>query len=321
MRVAIIGAGKMASDLMDCIDRIDDAEITAVCDVDEASATAEAELRNASVFTDHEALFSDHDFDVVFLAIPPFAYSNQAELAVEHDVHLFVEKPVALHPEEAHELERLLADADIITGTGYVFRYDKITERALELVGDRTITLLDTRYWGGLPNSEWGHQMDLSGGDINIRTTHVLDTMRYIAGEVEQVYAAGTDRLGTEAVDYDDAVAATIEHENGIVGTVTSSITAPGWTVEVDIIGDDLHLELDYPAQSLTGTIDGESIEYDGSCDRYYRELEAFIEGCRQEDQSLVRSSFADATRTLELNWAVIDSTECGEPVDPRTQK
>jgi predicted dehydrogenase len=318
MRVAFIGAGKMASDLMDCVDQIDAAEIVAVCDIDESLAAAEADPRDAAVFTDHESLFAEHDFDVVFIAIPPFAYSNQAALAVEHDVHLFVEKPVALRPEDAHEIEELLADADIVTGSGYVFRYDRITERARELIGDRKISLLDARYWAGLPNSEWGHETNLSGTDINIRTTHVLDTMRYLAGDVERVYAASTDRIGTEEVDYDDAATATVEHETDVVGTVTSSITAPEWTVEVDIVGDDFQLHLDYATQSLTGHIAGEPIEFDGTCHRYYREVEAFLEACERGDQDHFRSSFADAARTLELNWAVIDSAERGERVRPR---
>ncbi|WP_440009637.1 Gfo/Idh/MocA family protein [Halomicrococcus sp. SG-WS-1] len=316
MRVAFIGAGKMASDLMACVDDVDGAEITAVCDVDESAAVAAADPRGAAVFTDHETLFADHDFDAVFLAIPPFAYGNQAELAVEHGVDLFVEKPVGLRPEDAREVEEQLRDADVVTGSGYVFRYDRITERTLDLVGDRDIGLLHARYWSGLPNSEWGYEMARSGSDVNIRTTHVLDTMRYLAGDVDRVYATDTDRIGTDEVDYADGVAATVEHQSGVVGTVSSSITAPEWTVEIDVAGEDFQLSLDYAAQSLTGTVGGQEIDFDGTCDRYRREVAEFIEACERGDQSHVRSSFSDATRTLELNWAVIESAERAEPLE-----
>lgn len=317
MRVAFIGAGKMATDLMECVDAIDGAQLTAVCDIDEDAATEAAEARGAEVFTDHEALFEDHEFDALFLAIPPFAYSNQAKLAVEHGVDLFVEKPVALRPPDAEAIEATIEDSDIVTSSGYVFRYDLITEQALELIGDRDVSLIDSRYWSGLLASDWGNEMEISGGDINIRATHLYDTVRYLGGDVEQVYAAGSRRVGTPEIDYDDAVTTTLEHENGIVSHVSSAVTAPSWTVEVDVVGDDFELRLDYADQSLSGVVEGEEVEYDGTCERYQREVETFVEACETRNQSLVRSSYADAARTLELNWAAIEAIDSDGPVTP----
>ncbi|WP_435361687.1 Gfo/Idh/MocA family protein [Haloarchaeobius sp. DFWS5] len=308
MRIAFIGAGKMAGGLMDCVDDVDSHEIVAVCDVNEQAARDAADPRGASVYTDHHTLFEAEEFDIVFVAIPPFAYDDQAELAAEHGVHCFVEKPVGLHPEDAREWERVLDDAGVVTGSGYVFRYDAITERAIELIDQRQIALLDACYWSSLLASEWGNEMELSGGDINVRATHVYDLLRYLGGEVDRVFAAGSESVGTPEIDYFDAVAATLEHETGVVSNVSSSVTAPEWTVELDIVGDDFEMHLDYPDQRLTGLVDGEAIEFDGTCDRYAKEVEQFLQACEADDQSLVRCSFADATRTLELNWAAIDA-------------
>ena len=317
MREAFIGAGKMAGGLMDCVDETDGHDVVAVCDVNEEAARSAAGPRNAAVYTDHHTLFETAEFEVVFVAIPPFAYSDQIELAAEHGVHCFVEKPVGLHAEDARQWEAALAAADVVTSSGYVFRYDAITERARELVGDRSIALLDARYWSGLLASEWGNEMAKSGGDINVRATHVYDLLRYFGGEVERVFAAGSDTVGTPEIDYFDAVAATAEHESGVVSSVSSAVVAPQWTVELDVIGDDLELHLDYAAQRLTGEVDGEDVEFDGTCDRYQREDETFLRACEHDDQSLVRSSFSDATRTLELNRAAIEASESAGVVQP----
>lgn len=316
MRVAFIGAGKMASDLMACVDDYKGATITAVCDVDEAAAETAAEPREADVYTDHETLFEVHDFDVVFVAIPPFAYSNQATLAAEHGVHTFIEKPVALRPKNVPEVRAAFDEADIVTGSGYVFRYDRITERARELVGNRDLALVDAQYWGGLPSSEWGYRMASSGGDVNIRTTHVLDTMRYLAGEVECVSAAGSHAVDIPEVDYPAAVAATLEHETGVVGTVSSTVAGSKWTVDVEVVGEDLQLHLDYASQTLSGVVDGEEVDFDGSCDRYAREVHAFFDACAAGTQDSFRSPYTDAARTLDLNWAVIDAANSGERVE-----
>lgn len=314
MRVAFIGAGKMATRLMKRVDAVEDAEITAVCDIDAAAAAEVAEPRNAAVCTDHDVLFADHEFDVLFLAIPPFAYNDQIELAVEHDVDLFVEKPVALRPADAERIETAVTESNIVSSSGYVFRYDRITEKARELLRDRDIALLDGRYWSGLLDSEWGNELESSGGEINIRSTHLYDLLRYFGGEVDRVFAAGSDVIGTDAIDYDDAVTTTLEHENGVVSHVSSAVTAPKWTVEFDVIGDDFELRLDYTDQSLTGVVDGEAISFDGTCDRYRREVETFLGACAAGDQAQVRSSYTDAVRTLELNWMVIDAVESGKP-------
>lgn len=314
MRVAFIGAGKMATILMKRVDAVEEAQITAVCDIDAEAAAEAAAPRNAAVYTDHQTLFAEHEFDVLFLAIPPFAYGDQIDFAVEHGVDLFVEKPVALRPADAKRIESAVVESDIVTSSGYVFRYDRITEKACELIGSRDIALIDGRYWSGLLESKWGNELASSGGEINIRSTHLYDLLRYFGGEVEQVFAAGSDVIGTEAIDYDDAVTTTVEHANGVVSHVSSAVTAPTWTVEFDVIGDDFELRLDYADQSLTGVIDGEQVSFDGTCERYQREIDSFLNACAEGDQSQVRSSYTDAVRTLELNWTVIDAVETSEP-------
>jgi len=317
MDIAFIGAGKIATQLLERVDSVADANVVAVCDIDNGAAETAANARDAAALTDHHHLFESFDFDVVFVAIPPFAYDDHAALAVDHGVDLFVEKPVALEPTAAHEVEELLTDTDILTSSGYVFRYDLITERAADLIEGHTIASLSGRYESGLPGSEWGYRRDTSGTDVNVRATHVLDVLRYLGGEVSSVRAVGSDRGIVAETDYDDAVAATLSFESGAVGTLSSSVASPSWTVEVDIVGDGLNLTLDYTSQTLTGTVEDDAVEFDGSCDRFAREVETFLEACRDRDDSLIRSTYGDAARTLELNWAVVDSLPDGKPVVP----
>lgn len=314
MEIGFIGAGKMATILMEHVDSIDSATITAVCDVDRDAATAAATQRDASVYTDHEVMYAEEGLDAVFVAIPPFAYDDQVRLAAEREIAVFVEKPVALHPSHGAATLAAIENAGIVTGTGYVFRYDGITETALSLLEGREIATLTGRYWNGLLASPWGNELEKSGGEIVIRTTHIYDLIRYFGGAVERVFAAGTDRIGTEAVDYPDATTTTMEHENGIVSSVTSGVTASSWTAELDIVGEDHSLQLDYVAQELSGSIDGEEIHRDLPTDRYGQEVEAFIEAARRGDPTLVRSDFADALRTLSLNWTVIDAAASSAP-------
>lgn len=314
MDIGFIGAGKMAGVLMEKVDGIDDAAITAVCDVDENAARKAAEPRDAAVYTDHGTLYDEEHLDAVFVAIPPFAYDDQVTLAAERNIDVFVEKPVALRTGHGRETLEAIEDSGIVTGTGYVFRYDEITEKGLELLENRKIGLLAGRYWSGLLASSWGNELERSGGEIVTRTTHLYDLIRYLGGGVDRVSAAGTDRIDTPNIDYPDATTATMQHENGVVSTVSSAVTSPEWTAELDIVGDGFHLQLDYVAQELTGSIDGERVHHEFATDRYGKEVEGFLEAVRRADPDHVRSDFADALETLALNWTVIDAAEGGDP-------
>lgn len=314
MHVGFIGAGKMASTLMKKVDDAEGATIAAVCDVEEDAAREAAEPRGADAYTDHRTFYDERpDIDAVFVAIPPFAYDDQVTLAAERGIDVFCEKPVALDPARGRETLAAIEEAGIVTGAGYVFRYDEITEAAIDLLDGREIALLDGRYWSGLLASAWGNELALSGGEIVTRATHIYDTVRYLAGDVEHVAAAATDRIGTEEIDYPDATTATLVHENGVVSSVSSAVTSPDWTAEVDVVGDGVSLTLDYTTQELTGSVDGEEIRREHPTDRYGREVEAFLQASRANDPSTVRSDYADALRTLSLNWTVIDAAESGE--------
>lgn len=314
MEIGFIGAGKMAGTLMEKVDDYDGARVTAICDVNQEAAREAAEPREASAYSDHTDLYEEASLDAVVIAIPPFAYDNQVTMAAERGIDVFVEKPVALRIEQGRETLAAIEEAGIVSGTGYVFRYDEISERARELLADREISLLAGRYWSGLLASSWGNELELSGGEIVTRTTHIYDMARYLAGDVRRVLAASTDRIGTEEIDYPDATTATLEHENGVVTSVSSGVTSPTWTAELDVLGDDLHLQLDYTEQTLTGQVGPETIDYHAPTDRYGHEVETFLEAVERGDPDHVRSDYADALQTLSVNWTVIDAAERGDP-------
>ena len=316
--IGFIGAGKMATTLASKLARIDRANVVAVCDLDEDVAGQLAEPWGAAVYADHLQMYAAEDLDAVVVAIPPFALDDQVRTAAERGIDVFVEKPVALHPEKARENETIVEEAGIVTGTGYVFRYDEITDRATELLDGRPIGMIDAHYWGGLPASAWGCEFEKSGGQILTRSTHAFDLVRFFGGDVAQVSATGTTRIGIEAVDFEDAVTTTMRHENSVASCVSSTITSPTKRADVNLHGRDFHLELDYSNQRITGVIDDESIAFEQKTDRYGREMEYFVAAVAARDRSRVRSDYADGARTVELNWAVIDSAREGRPVSVR---
>lgn len=316
--IGFVGAGKMARTLESKLAHVTQANIVAVCDIDEDAARALADPHDAEAYTDHHELYTDVDLDAVIVAIPPFAYDDQVSSAAEHGFDVFVEKPVALRPEHARSVESVVEAANVVTGTGYVFRYFEITDRVLEILDGRTVSMIDAHYWGGLPASEWGYELEKSGGQVLTRSTHAFDLVRFFGGDVAEVSATGTTRAGIDVVDFEDALTTTMRHENGVASSVSSTISSPTKTVSVDLHGRDFHLHLDYSNQRLTGTVEDERISFEAETDGYRREMERFVDAVATGDQTRLRSDFADSARTVELNCAVNDSVRERRPITVR---
>lgn len=329
VEVAFVGAGLIASVHLARLETVDDAAVVAVCDVDKERASEAAAPFDAAIFTDHEAMFAEADFDAVFVCLPPFAHTNQELLAAEHGVDLFVEKPLGLSREYAREVEDAVATAGIVTQVGHMNRYTDIVERAGELLDGRTVALADGRWLGSVPEVGWWGEQARSGGQTVEQAVHVYDLVRRFAGDAERVSAHGGQAVVTETIDFADSTTASMRHANGTVSHVSASSASPEPDVGLTLVGEGAYLDVNVSEGVLTGQVDGEAVhqeneavlrwsDYDGENDAFRKEVQAFIDAVQADDPDRPRSPYADARRSFELTLAVNESLEAGAPVEVR---
>lgn len=341
MDVGFIGVGSIARVHLQNLDRLDGVDVTALCDIDERRLEQVASVRASEpeTYTDHERLLEEADLDALFVAIPPTAHTNEIPMAAERGIDLFVEKPLPLDVEQARTFQDAIDDAGVLSQVGYMFRYAPLVERATELVGDRTLSLVEGHWLSGVPDAAWWREKATSGGQVVATTTHVYDLARHFGGEAVSVAAHGGRRVVTDVIDFEDAHGATIHHENGVVSQVASTCTVPeDRRVDLTLVGDEVRLSLDFSERAITGTIEGEQVSYrepDRDWDEemlsyyepypflyrrdYFDEIEAFVRAVRTGDAPLLRSPFADAVRTHELTAAVNRSLEADGAVSIST--
>jgi len=315
--IGFIGAGGIArGQHFDNVEAMDDVEVVGICDVDEAAATAAADRFDADAFTDHTELYETLDLDAVFVCLPPFAHEDQEREAAERGIDVFVEKPLALSNATAAGIAEAVDEAGIVTQAGYNWRYSRGVERAREILEDRTLGYVEGYWWGGVPGGEdhWWRHYDRSGGQTVEQATHIFDACRYLAGDVERVSASGSHRI-VEVVDFPDTVTSTIEHETGVVSTVSNSCAAEDGKVRLEVLADDATLEV--TQHGVEGVVDGEEIAESFDADPYAREVEAFVNAVEAGDPSRVRTPYADARRSLALTLAVNEALERDGPVAP----
>lgn len=320
VHIAIVGAGGIGSVHLNTLAEIDAADVTAICDVSEEVATTAAEEFGATAYTDHEEMLSTEDLDAMFVAIPPFAHTTQETAGAEAGVDLFVEKPIALSTETAERVDEAITKAQVRSQVGHMYRYSPVVEKATELVGDRDVALIDGHWIGGVPPSGWWGVKEKSGGQVVEQAAHVFDLVRYFGGDVDSVCAQGGKSVVGDEIDFEDAVTASMKHESGAVSHVSTSCASPDEDVALRLVGDGYHLELEFWFEGaddpvsfgrLTGTVDGETVEFEAREDAWTREVRAFVEAVETDaDDGDLRSPYADARKTLELTLAVTEALD-----------
>ena len=317
VNIGFVGAGGIASwQHFGNLEEMDDANVVGICDINREAADEAAERFDAAAFTEYESLYAETDLDVVFVCLPPFAHGGPEIAAAEAGYDLFVEKPLALSMDTARDILAAVEDNDVLAQVGYNWRYSAGVDRARELLDGRSIGYIDGYWQGGVAGDDghWWRSLETSGGQTVEQATHIFDTVRYLGGEVEEVAAAGANRLEPR-VDFADVSSSTMTHDTGVVSHVSTSCAAERGKVGLEVIADGATLAI--TQGSLNGTVDGEEIDEEFDRDQYATEVRAFLDAIETGDTDDVRSPYDDAIDSLALTLAVNESIETGEPVIP----
>lgn len=246
-RLAFIGVGGIARRHLDVIATFDDVELAGFADPDLGRADEAAARFGARSFAHHREMLDAVRPDAVYVCVPPFAHGEAEHDLIERGIPFFVEKPVSLDLETAEKIAVAVTEKGLITGVGYHWRYLDIVDEARELLRDNPAQLLSGYWLDSTPPPQWWWKKDKSGGQMVEQTTHLLDLVRFIVGEVTEVYgrAAHTDRSDFPGLDVPTVTTASLTFETGVVANIASTCVL-GWNhrVGLHIFADKLAIEL-----------------------------------------------------------------------------
>lgn len=313
-KVGFIGVGGIAGSYLNSLSKLEDTQVTAVCDVNRERAESVAKPRNGSVYLDWHAMLEDESLDALFICIPPSAHTDQEAEAARRGIPTFVAKPVGLCLDTAKKTLEVIRRHGVLTSVGYMWRHSDLTDRALELIGEREIGMVIGNTHVNTPGTAWWRVYSESGGQIVEQSTHIFDLARYFCGEVVEVHAWGGSRLNP-AIDFEDVTTANLRFDDGVVGNITSTSLVRTGRYTLELIGADLHLIIEYAANRLTGHVGGDRVDFAGSESGYGIQVERFIRAIRESRPELIRSDYADGVRSLALTLAANESLQTGEPI------
>lgn len=313
VRIGFIGTGGIAQAHLKRLLEISEAQIVALCDIDETRVRAVAEPLGAAVYTNGTELIAAEDLDALYICVPPHAHSDLEIRAAQKGIHLFVEKPVNLYLDKALQAAQVIQESGIMTQVGYSLRYRPPSIRLLEFLAGQEIGTAHVSRWGGLPGTPWWRRYDESGGQLVEMTTHQVDLLRWVMGEVESVsasYSFGRLLRDEPDVTVPDTQAVLLQFQSGASATVsTSCALGKAWhgglefvlrNARVSVHGDEIRIEPEgaYPLPPPPA----ETLGIDA----------AFVRAVATGDRSLLRSPYEDGLRTLAVTLAANRSAEEG---------
>lgn len=314
-RLAFIGAGGIAHRHLDVLSGFDDVDIVGFADPDLARADQAAMRFGARSFAHHREMLDAVRPDAVYVCVPPFAHGDPERALIDRDIPFFVEKPVSLDLQTAEEISAAIDAKGLVTGVGYHWRYLDIVDEARSLLKENPAQLL-SGYWLDLtPPPKWWWKKDKSGGQMIEQATHLLDLVRFLVGEVTEVYgrAGHQERSDFPGLDVPTVTTASLAFETGVVANIASTCLL-GWNhrVGLHIFADRLAIELT-DREIMVDVGRGRPVRAaDG--DPVWREDRDFIDAVRG-GESRIRCPYSEALVTHRLALAVMSSAQGGQPV------
>ena len=315
VRIGFVGTGLIANHHLEKLKGMEGTRIVSLCDLDEARAKVAAAKYGGKVYSDYREMLDEEVLDALYICIPPFAHSDAEILAAQRGVHLFVEKPVVLDQDLGLRISDEIVKSGVISSVGYSLRYTPEVEAIREFLKDKTIGMVTSNRWGGLPGAgHWWRVMEKSGGQLVEQTTHQLDLMRYLVGEIVEVHARFAQRVigDLEDATIPDVQIATFQFASGAIGAITTSCAMDkgGGQTDFTIILRDLAIHY---GKGISVSPEGAAdipIRQDGMMDID----SSFIKAIETGDRSFIKSSYEDGLKSAMVCLAANRSAETGKP-------
>lgn len=329
VRIGSVGLGRLGLRHAENIaSRIQNAELTAICDVDRAKLEQTADrLGVRHRFTAFEDMIACKDIDAVVLVSPSALHTGQIKAALDAGKHVFSEKPLGVSVAECKDAEKAVeAHPGLVFLLGFMRRFDESYKYAHDKVAAGEIGKpVLFRSYSQDPEKFIAGSIAFaphSGGEFLDMAVHDIDLARWFTGsEPETVYAIGGCYAHPEFAAYKDGdnVSCLMKFKNETMVFLFAGRTAPhGYNVETEIIGTKGILRIaSVPQKNLVEILDEHGVRKECSENflerfdaAYVNEVQEFVNCINEERKPEV--TVYDGTRVSEIAYTCKTAFEQG---------
>lgn len=239
VKLAICGLGYMGLIHLKKALCLDDVEIVALVEKDEAKISKLKEDFDIPCYTDYRKV--DFDLDGVIISTPPSTHYEITRFYLERGIHAFVEKPLASTYKEGKELSEIAKKKGLQLQVGFIERYNPAFQDGLQFV--ESPIFFEAKRMGPYT----GRSVDVDVVfDLMIHDLDIISCLK--RGDVRLIFARGANIIsGTR-----DEVVAAIEFSDGMFGLFLSSRVSPESERTLRIVNKNHVVKIDFLHSRLT---------------------------------------------------------------------
>ena len=189
LKAAVVGVGNIGSIHADIYSKLENVDLTAVCDTDQEKADEAATKFNCKAFYSVDSLLAEKPMEIASMCTKGEENGGDHYLPtiqlLEAGVHVLGEKPISNNIEHARLMQKLAEDKNVRYGINLNHRFTPSAIKAKEWVDANrigTVHMIDLTMWIDNPveSSPWFHLRALHPHSFNI--------LNYFVGPVKKVH-------------------------------------------------------------------------------------------------------------------------------------
>lgn len=244
----VLGCGSISSAHLPAIAECPEAQLTAVCDIDETKGRkCAADNGNVTFYKDYLEMVKDPAVDVVCICTPSGIHADGVIAAAKAGKHVFCEKPLDISQERMNRMIDAVDKAKVKMGCVFQGRTDQSNISARQIVtsgqlgrmtlGDAWMKYYRSRAY--YASAGWRGTWALDGGGALMNQgVHGIDLLLWIMDSpVDRVFAR-MEHLVRD-IEVEDTCTASILFKNGALGSIIGTTSCnPGEPRRLELHGD-----------------------------------------------------------------------------------
>jgi predicted dehydrogenase len=335
MKVAVIGLGHGRNHIAS-YKKLPDVEVAIVCDISsERLKDVMQEFGIPEGTTEIGDIVRREDISLVSVCTPDHLHYGHAKPLLQAGKHLLIEKPMTTSLEHALELVEIAERNGCIVMVGNVMRFVPSFNAAKQFVSEGrlgTLHYADGTYLHDVSSmrhvlkaTPWrvgkldgvAQEIFFGGG------VHPVDLLRWIAGEVDEVFAYANRTGNLPEFPLPDQVVALMKFRSGAIGKVWVNVGIQGgWGITLTLCGSrgTIKVESDfwdiYIDEGLPGRPIGKAgyvrMPFQATGKPIDEEIAHFVDCVRSGERPLIDA--IDGAKTVAVLEAVVKSYQSGSP-------
>jgi len=233
IRIVAIGCGRVAQHYKKILDSgvVSNWMMAGFYDILSDRSEYFAQHFNTKSYASFESMLETAKPDLVLILTPSGLHYQHTKIAFDYDCNVLCEKPIAMLPSQAEELNKIAIAKNLMYGTAFQNRLNPaitalrkaLKESRFGKIITATIRLRWCRYQDYYEDG-WHGTWAQDGGVINQQAIHHVDTINWLLGPIESINATITNRLND--LEAEDTIVAIMKFENGALGTIEATTAA-----------------------------------------------------------------------------------------------